>query len=237
VKAFAISAATGVRNIALSAELSQFRDLPAQRNAPELVEGASDNRGIYADRMAAAGDGALFDGSWKANRTQLLLGGRIDLGSTIGLADASMAMEASGQWITNLPGTGKERIGRNGNWGAAAVPGSVCEPLTQNTQGGCKADGFATDFSWGYRVFSVFSLPRPARGLDLQTLVSWSHDVEGYAVDGSQVEGRRVFGLRLQALYQRTWFLELGRTWVHSNTNYDIARDKDVYTIAAGMAF
>ncbi len=86
-------------------------------------------------------------------------------------------------------------------------------------------------------MFSVFSLPRPARGLDLQTLVSWSHDVEGYAVDGSQVEGRRVFGLRLQALFQRTWFLELGRTWVHGNTNYDIARDKDVYTIAAGMAF
>jgi hypothetical protein len=237
VKAFAISAATGVRNIALSAELSQFRDLPVQRNFPQLIEGATKNRGIYADRMAAAGTGTLFNGSWKADRTQLLLGGRLDLGSTIGLADASMAVEASGQWITNLPGTGQERIGRNGNWGDAVTADGVCRPLTQNTQGGCKVDGFATDFSWGYRMLSVFSLPRPARGVDLQTLVSWNHDVDGYAVDGSQVEGRRIVGLRLQALFQRTWFLEIGRTWVHSTTDYDIARDKDVYTIAAGLVF
>jgi len=237
VKAFAISAATGVRNIALSAELSQFRGIPVQRNFPELIEGASKNRGIYAQRMSEAGDGALFNGGWEADRTQLLLGGRIDLSSAIGLADAAMAVEASGQWVTNLPGTGRERIGRNGNWGAAAAPDGACQPLTQNTQGGCKIDGFATDFSWGYRMFSTISLPRPARGIDLQTLVSWSHDVEGYAVDGSQVEGRRVAGLRVQALFQRTWFLEIGRTWVHSTTDYDIARDKDVYTIAAGMAF
>jgi hypothetical protein len=237
VKAFAISAATGVRNIALSAELSQFRDLPVQRNFPELIEGATQNRGIYADRMTAAGAGALFDGGWKADRTQLLLGGRLDLSSTLGLADASMAVEASGQWITNLPGTGQERIGRNGNWGAAAAPDGICQPLTQDTQAGCETDGFVTDFSWGYRMFSVISLPRPARGIDLQTLVSWNHDVDGYALDGSQIEGRRIVGLRLQALFQRTWFLEIGRTWVHSTTDYDIARDKDVYSIAAGVAF
>ena len=56
-------------------------------------------------------------------------------------------------------------------------------------------------------------------------------------MDGSQVEGRRVIGLSLQALFQRTWFLEFGRTWVHSNTDYDIVRDKDVYTVAAGVVF
>ena len=139
--------------------------------------------------------------------------------------------------ITNLPGTGRERIGRNGNWGAAAAPDGICQPLTQDTQAGCKTDGFVTDFSWGYRMFSIISLPRPARGIDLQTLVSWNHDVDGYAVDGSQIEGRQIFGLRLQALFQRTWFLEIGRTWVHSTTDYDIARDKDVYSIAAGVAF
>jgi hypothetical protein len=236
VEAFAISAATGVRSLAVSAELSHFRDLPAQRNFPELIEGATKNRGIYADRMAAAGNGQLFDGGWKAKRSQLLLGGQLDLSSAVGLADASLAAEASGQWVSNLPDSKEERIGRNGNWGAAAVNG-VCPSLTRQTEGGCNTDGFATEYSWGYRLFAAITLPRPARGVDLYTLLAWNHDVDGYSVDGSQVEGRRLINLRLQMIFQRAWFIELGRTWINSNTDYDPARDKDTYTIAAGVAF
>jgi hypothetical protein len=237
VKALAISAATGVRNIALSAELSQFRDLPVQRNFPELIDGATNGRGIYAERMASAGGGSLFDGGWKVDRTQLLIGGQMDLASTIGLADASLAMEAAGQWATNLPGSNEERIGRSGNWGAAAARDGICQALTQATQGGCKVDGFATDFSWGYRVLATVSLPRPARGVDLLPLISWSHDVKGYAVDGGQAEGRRVINLRLRAVFQRAYFIEIGRSWVNSNTDYDVLRDKELYSIAAGIAF
>ncbi len=236
VRAFAISAATGVRHVALSAELSRFENLSVQRNFGELIEGATNNRGIYAARMEAAGNGSLFSGGWKTDRTQLLLGGRVDLSSVVGLVDASLAVEAAGQWVKDLPDSDEERIGRNGNWGAAASDG-VCQELTRNTQGGCRTDGFATDFSWGYRLFSVISLPRPARGIDLQTLVAWNEDVEGYAVDGSLVEGRRVIKLRLQAIFQGAWFIELGRTWINSNTDYDAARDLDTYTIAAGVSF
>ena len=123
VKAYAVSAATGVRNLVLSAELSQFNDLPAQRNFPELIDGATRNQGIYADRMRAAGDGNVFDGGWKADRSQLLLGGQLDLSSSVGLADASLAVEAAGQWVSNLPGIDEERIGRGGNWGAPAFNG------------------------------------------------------------------------------------------------------------------
>ncbi len=237
VEGFAISAATGVRNIALSAELSQFRNLPVPRNFPEIIAGATRNEGIYAQRMRAAGDGALFSGGWEADRTQLLLGGQMDLSPAIGLADTSLTFETAGQWATNLPGTDEERIGRMGNWGAATPPGGSCQALTQNTQGGCKVDGFATDFSWGYRVFATMSLPRPARGLDLYPVVLWSHDVEGYSVDGSQAEGRQTLTLQLRAVYQRASFVEVGRSWVRSTTNYDSARDKDVYTVAVGLQF
>ena len=161
----------------------------------------------------------------------------MDLSPAIGLADASLAFEAAGQWVTNLPGTDEERIGRMGNWGAATPPGGSCQALTQNTQGGCKVDGFATDFSWGYRVFATMSLPRPARGLDLYPVVLWTHDVEGYSVDGSQAEGRQILTLQLRAIYQRAFFVEVGRSWVRSTTNYDPARDKDVYGVAVGLQF
>jgi hypothetical protein len=236
VRAFGLSAATGVRNLALSAELSHFRGLPVQRNSPELIEGATKNRGIYAARMLARGDGQLFDGGWNADRSQLLLGGQLDLYSATGLADAALVAEVSGQWVSNLPDTDEERIGRNGNWGAAASGGS-CNLLTRGTEGGCRTDGFATEYSWGYRLFTDITLPRPARGVDLHTVLAWNHDVDGYAVDGTLVEGRRLINLRLQLIFQRSWFIEIGRTWINSTTDYDSARDKDNYTIAAGVAF
>jgi hypothetical protein len=186
--------------------------------------------------MAAAGNGSLFSGALDANRTQLLLGGQLDLSSAVGLADASLAAEVSGQWVSNLPDDEEERIGRNGNWGAAAVDGD-CPTLTRGTEGGCRTDGFATDISWGYRLFSTISLPRPARGVDLKALLAWNHDVGGYAVDGTLVEGRRLLNLRLQMIFQRRWFIELGRTWISANTNYDPARDKDAYSITLGTQF
>jgi len=237
VTAMAISATTGVRNVALSAELSQFRDLPVSRNFPELIAGATRNEGIYASRMAASGDGTRFNGAWKANRTQLLLGGIMDLTSTIGLANATLAAEVAGQWVDNLPGNDEERIGRAGAWGKAASGGNPCDSATQKTEGGCETDGFATDFSWGYRLFLTLNLPRPARGIDLIPSAAWRHDVQGYAVDGTQIEGRRAITIALRTVYQRAFFLDVSRTWNNSNNNYDLLRDKDIYSIALGVFF
>ena len=235
VQAFAISASSGVENLALSAELSYFHDLPVQRNLPELSWGAINGKGIYADRMAAAGPGATFDGSIQVDRTQLLLGGVMDLTSHTGLADATLVGEVAGQWL-NLPSTDVERIGRNGNWGAAANSVDGCDPRTQYA-GGCATDGFATEFNWSYRLMTTFSLPRPGLGLEFKPQFIWNHDVSGYSVDGFQVEGRQLFGASVRTIFQRAFFLDVGRTWVRSNTDYDPARDKDAYFIATGMAF
>ena len=235
VQAFAISAASGVQNLSLSAELSYFHDLPVQRNLPELSWGAINGKGIYAERMEAAGPGATFDGSIQVDRIQLLLGGVMDLTSHTGLADATLVGEVAGQWV-DLPSTNVERVGRNGNWGAAANALDGCDSRTQYA-GGCATDGFATEFNWSYRLLATFSLPRPGFGLEFRPQFGWNHDVSGYSVDGFQVEGRQIFGASVRTIFQRAFFLDVGRTWVRSNTDYDPARDKDAYFIATGMAF
>mgnify|MGYP003423280074 FL=1 len=235
VQAFAISAASGVQNLSLSAELSYFHDLPVQRNLPELSWGAINGKGIYAERMEAAGPGATFDGSIQVDRTQLLLGGVMDLTSHTGLADATLVGEVAGQWV-DLPSTNVERIGRNGNWGAAASALDGCDSRTQYA-GGCATDGFATEFNWSYRLLATFSLPRPGCGLEFRPQFGWNHDDSGYSVEGFQVEGRQIFGASVRTIFQRAFFLDVGRTWVRSNTDYDPARDKDAYFIATGMAF
>ena len=237
MQSFGISAATGVRNMVFSTELSYLKDLPVQRNIPELLEGAlaAQNEGIYASRMQAAGPGAVFDGYKLVDRTQLLLGGEVDLAGSTGLTDAKLIAEASGQWA-NIPGTDEERLGRNGNWGAAAAPNGVCDPRTI-TANGCKIEGFATDFAWGYRMVGTFTTPMPEWGVEFIPRIAWSQDVEGYSVDNIEVEGRQVIGVDLRTIFQRRFFIDIGRTWVKANTDYDPARDKDAYIIVAGMAF
>jgi len=237
MQSFGISAATGVRNMAFSAELSYLKDLPVQRNIPELLEAglAAQNEGIYAERMSAAGAGNVFDGYKLVDRTLLLLGTEVDLAGSTGLTDAKLVAELSGQWA-NIPGTDQERLGRNGNWGAAAAPNGVCDSRTI-TANGCKAEGFATDFAWGYRMVGTFTTPLPEWGVEFIPRIAWSQDVEGYSVDNTQVEGRQVLGVALRTVFQRRFFVDIGRTWFKTDTDYDPVRDKDAYLFAAGLAF
>ncbi len=237
VQALALSAASGLRNLAYSMELSHFRNLPAQRNFTDMLSGALDQTGIYAQRIAAAAPGSTISGSIPVDRTQLLLGGELDLAQSVGLSDAKLVAEASAQWISNLPGTNEERIGRNANWGSAATADAGCPTLTQMTEHGCSTAGYATDFSWGYRVLASVNLPKPELGLEFRPQLSWSHDVDGYSVDSVQVEGRQVIGTSLRTIFQRAYFVEIGRNWFKRDVDYDPARDKDVYFMAMGLVF
>lgn len=232
VQGFALSATTGLRNAALSAELSYFKDLPAQRNFPTLIQGALGQGGPYQAGAGAAPAGAVFPGYFLSDRAQLLLGGRFNLSPWTGLSDASLTAETALQWITNLPGLDQERIGRNPNLGTASYAGS-CQGVFND----CGTGGFATRFSWGYRLVAQMSLPQPANGLDLQPVLLWSQDLKGYAADGSLVEGRWVAGALLRAVYQQMFFAEIGRTWIRQDTPYDPLRDKGVYVVSAGVRF
>jgi Protein of unknown function (DUF1302) len=228
VQGMGFTATTGVGHAALSAELSQFRNLPVPRNFATVLQGASGSGGPYA-AAAATPVQQVYRSYFEANRTQLILGGRFDLSPTLGLADAQLTAETAMQWLTNLPGLDQERIGRNVNFGTAAYDGTC--------QGGlnvCSTQGFATRFSLGYRLLAQFSLPRPATGLDLQPVLLWSQDLKGYAADGSMIEGRYSAAFLLRAVYQQVFFVELGRTWLRHDTAFDPLRDKSVYLITAG---
>ena len=237
-----LSAVTGFENVTWSTEISQFRDLPAQRNFPELIEGSVANKGIYYDRMQQAGAGAMFPGYTLIDRTQWLLGGSIDLGNKGRLTDTTLTIEAALQW-NDLPGTDEERIGRNPNWGAAADPATgLCNPPKTNPGYGtpdveCSTDGLATNFGWGYRMLATANYPLSALGIELTPTALWLHDVEGYAPDGTLVEGRMGVNLNLRATYQRAFFVSVGRTFWKENTDFDPLRDKDIWSMSAGMAF
>jgi hypothetical protein len=230
VQAFALSAATGIRNVALSAELSRTIGLGGQRNFPTLIQGIGGG-GPYAAPIAASGIGNTFPGGLPLNKTQLQFGGTADVSPLIGPYDVSITGEVVMQWATNLPGLETERIGRNPNFGTASYNG-VC-------QGGynvCSTEGFATRYTWGYRILVRASLPQPALGLVLQPVLLFSQDVKGYSFEGTLVQGRIIVGPVLRAIYQRRYFAEIGAVLIKRNTEFDGVRDRSAYTIALGLS-
>ena len=102
VEAFAVSAATGFRNVALSGQVTEFLGVPVQRNFPTLIEGAINNTGPYASREAAS-IGSVFPGYIRLNVTQFQLGGTWQFSPIRGLYDVSLTAETSLQWVPGLP--------------------------------------------------------------------------------------------------------------------------------------
>jgi len=231
VEAFAVSAATGVRNLALSGQLTEFLGLPVQRNFPTLIQGAINKEGPYAAGEAAS-IGSVFPGYFRVNVTQLQFGGTLLFSPVRGLYDMSLTAETNFQWAPGLPSTNQERLGRYGNYGTAEFNGSC--------QGGdnvCQVDGFVTSFAWGYRLRLQAQLPQPGTGVTLVPVLFFGQDVKGYSPDSTMVQGRVTVGAALRAVYLAHFYAEIGGTWYRRNTEFDPLRDRGLYTLAAGMSF
>jgi hypothetical protein len=231
VEAYAISAASGHRNFAYFAQLTEFRGLPVLRNFPTLVQGAVNQQGPYAAAEAAS-IGTVFPGYILVNVTQLNLGGTLLFSPLRGLYDVSLTAEANFQWAPGLPGTDQERLGRYGNFGTAEYNGSC--------QGGynvCQVDGFVTPFAWGYRIRAQASLPQPGIGVIFVPVLYFGQDVQGYSADGVIVQGRITGGVALRAIYLRRLYVEIGGTWFRRSTEFDPLRDRGAYTMAVGLTF
>ena len=122
IKTLAVSASTGLRNLALSAQLTRHWDYPAQRNAPAFIEGSLSGIGPYG--YMKDNPGREMPGFYKMNILQLQYGGVWQFGRLVGLSDATLAAEALMSWNTNNPptdGPNAERLLRAGNFGLASL--------------------------------------------------------------------------------------------------------------------
>src|SRR5690606_4419311 len=100
---------------------------------------------------------------------------------------------------------------------------------------GCSSDGYASDFSWGYRLRGQLIYPDVVPGLTLTPYVMFGHDVSGRPYDANFAEDRLLGSVGLKADYQDRYFAEV--LWAGSgNTDY-ADTDFDFITAAAGLKF
>jgi len=239
VKSFALSAATGFRNLAVSGQVTVTLDYPTQRNAPAFIEGSTNGFGPYY-YMKSEFVGREAPGYYPLNVVQLQGGGTWQFGRLVGLSDMTLTGEALAAWNTNQPsvnGPNAERLGRAGNFGLASwdQQGYTCDPgpLSNGIINKCATDGFVSPFAVGYklRLATVFN---PTPGISLVPAVTFNHDITGFSADGAIVGGRKTYGAFLRSDLFQEYFVELGGFWYQRNTEYDPARDRGQYTIVVG---
>ena len=117
--------------------------------------------------------------------------------------------------------------------GSGGVPDARRQNPTQ------QRNGFASEFSWGYRLVSLFTYNNAILGANVSPLFGLFHDVQGYSPGpgGLFVEGsKRLFsGIRFDYLNRYTG--EMRYTWYTGGGEDNQLRDRDSLMLTLGYAF
>ena len=174
------------------------------------------------------------------NTSFLFLLGASD--NVFGADQITLLVELGAQQVLNLPSLEVLQLATPGTefHHSAGVDGSgTPTPSQAQTDPSARLnpsyqpDGFATSFSWGYRVLSQFAYEGVLPNLRLAPQFTFAHDVEGRAPlpSGEFFEDRKqataglnaLIGDRLSTTLRYTWFFDGGRrNLLHDRDNVQI---------------
>jgi len=102
-----------------------------------------------------------------------------------------------------------------------------------------QTDGFADDFSWGYRLIGIFRYPNVLPGISLEPTLIWAHDVRGTAPGPGEnfVEGRKNFIANVEAILPDGWSTTVGYVGFYGAGEYNLLRDRDFIQVGVRYRF
>jgi len=174
------------------------------------------------------------------NTSLLFLIGASD--NLFGADQITLLFEAGAQQVLDMPGLDRLQLATPGvefHHSAGVDSTGTPTPSQSSTDPSARlnptyqADGFATAFSWGYRVLGQLAYEDVLPGVRLAPQFSWAHDVEGRAPlpSGEFFEDRKqaTFGLNtligdsLSTNIRYTWFFDGGRrNLLHDRDNVQL---------------
>ena len=90
-------------------------------------------------------------------------------------------------------------------------------------------DGFATKFSWGYRLINIIKYESILPGISVQPTIIFTHDVSGTAPGPAEnfVAGRQSVVSFVETRYKSDFSFTLGYTWFMGGGPHNLYRDRD----------
>jgi hypothetical protein len=138
--------------------------------------------------------------------------------------------------VVHIDDLGDERLGRNAAFGRSAPRnGTPCNTVASGvTNQYCTDKGFATDWSWGYRLRASLEYSDVLPGINLIPAVNWRHDVSGYSYDpqGPFQEGQQALGLSLTGVYMNDYSVELAYNAFFGSNDYSTLDDRDFASVS-----
>ena len=186
---------------------------------------------LRADATATP-PGGVYHGYDRRKISQLVVAASKPLGNVAG-GELTVSGEAGLKYIHDLPDVNVRRYGRSELYGLGPVNG-VCPPPANPKQ--CSSDGFVSAFSWGYRAKVSTRYANVIDAVDVTPSVAFAHDVKGWSHDIIFIEGRKAATLALRAEFRKIFFAEASWSPIWSG-DYNFIKDRDFYSLVAGMQF
>lgn len=245
IQLYGLSFNSNIGTWALSGEVSYRPNLPLQQDDVELLFaalsplnpliGAPANR--FYSQMGEFGPGEGIPGwaeheSWQGQMTTLKIFGPNNF---LKADSITLVAEAGFNYVADLPGKDYQRYNGPGTdlgGGADYLTGHLRNPMTE-------PDGFADDFSWGYRFAIVPTYNNAIGPVTVIPRFAFSHDVSGTTPGpgGSFIDGRKQWTLGLSFNYLNKWVFDFSYTDFSGGGIYNLSADRDFYTASVRYSF
>ncbi len=230
---------------ALSGEVSYRPNLPLQYDDVELLFAALTPLNPlvpapvlrFQSQLGEFGPGEGIKGwgehkSWQAQATTTKLFGPNNF---LKANQIAFVAEAGFNYISDLPDKDVLRYngpGTDTGGGPDYLTGNFRNPITE-------VDGFADDFSWGYRMLARATYNNAIGSVTLLPRIAWAHDVSGTTPGpgGSFIDGRKAFTLGLGFNYLQKWVFDLAYTNFSGGGKYNLMHDRDFYAASVRYSF
>ena len=242
---FGMSFNSNIGTWALSGEVSYRPKAPLQYDDVELLFAALTplNPLIpapwlrFKSQLGEFGPGEGIRGweehkSWQAQATTTKLFGPNNF---LKANQIAFVVEAGFNYVSDLPD--KDYLRYNGpgtdtGGGADYLTGDFRNPYTE-------PDGFADDFSWGYRMLVRATYNDAIGPVTILPRIAWAHDVSGTTPGpgGSFIDGRKTLTLGLGFNYLEEWVFDFTYTSYFGGGSYNMLYDRDFFAASVRYSF
>lgn len=249
IRIFGLSVSTNLWGTSLFGEYSYRPNQPVQLASGDLIPafagnptatGAAIGQDITLGQDAInAAPGSAYNGYDRREISQLSLGFIKSISQVLGADSLNLTGEVGMKYMHDLPRLSERRYTKGDLYGSdladSSVIGCLGGAVAQYRKYACSRDGYATKFSWGYRLRAQLTYPGLFAGVNVSPFVAFGQDVQGWSYDGNFVEDRLLGSVGVKADYLQNYSAEL--SWSGSGNTPFAATDRDFIALSLRMGF
>ena len=172
--------------------------------------------------------------------SQLSLGFIKSIPQVLGADSLNLIGEVGAKYVHDMPSLSDRRYIKSDIYGTDLAQGSAAgcaagTPVDKYKKLSCSSDGYASQFSWGYRLRGQLNYPGVFAGINLSPFVAFGQDVKGWSYDGNFVEEPLAGFGGVRADYLQNYSAEL--SWSGSGNTPFAPTDRDFIALSLRAGF